>query len=270
MSDDPTKDPVIEVPVAVVDPVQPVKPVDDYFTKEQVEKLLGDVRKQEKDKLYPQIESLKERSKAMQDELAKVRETTQAQLEAEQAKKFKEAEELEAKRREEADVRALLEEERAARVREREEQEKSLQAQLQAMRDEREAEKAILEREKRHLGLLDYRNRRLSEERENDTIDPRFYDYIHGDSEEDIENQINLAKAKTEEIAQEFARASQGRPAPKGVSPVSPITGPSDMISGGTKRYSAEDIKNMSWSEYEKVRPSLLQVAKPSDRGMFG
>jgi len=259
-------EPVIEVPI----PEPPAAPLtadpDNYFTKEAVEELLGKVRKEEKDKLYPQMESLKTRSKEMEDELRRVRESNEAAVAADKAKLDKEAAELEKKRREEADLRTLLEEERQRR----EQQEQSWQQQLQALKDEQAAKEATLEKERQFLGLLDYRNRRLNEERENDTIDPRLYDYIQGNSEQEIEQAIEMAKAKTQELFEEFAKAQSGRPAPRGVSPVSPITGPSDMIAGGTKRYSPEDIRNMPWSEYEKVRPFLLNVAKPSDRSGLG
>jgi hypothetical protein len=247
-------------------PEPPAPPQEDYFSKDQVNELLGKIRKEEKDKLYPRLSEMQERAKAMEEELRKVREANEATLKSEQEKREKEEAELARKHREEADLRSLLDEERLRR----EQQESEWQQQLQALKDEQALEKATLAKERQYLALSDYRSQRLAQERENDTIDPRLFDYIHGDSEEEIEQAITVAKAKTDEMFQEFAAAQSQRPAPRGVNPYSsPVTGPSDMITGGTKTFTSEDLKNMSMSEYQKYRASLLGAAKPQNRGLF-
>lgn len=253
----------VEVPA---EPERPVGQGDDFFTKAQVEEMLGKVRKEEKDKLYPQMSKWQEQAKTMEEELRRIRESNEAAQQAEQARLEKEKADAERQHREEADLRTLLDEERARR----EQQETDWQNQLQALRDEQAVKEAALEKERYYLSLQDYRNRKLAEERENDTIDPRLVDYIQGDSEEEIDASIAMAKQKTEELFQEFAAAQARRPAPRGVYPTSPITGPSDMITGGTKTFTPDDIKNMSMTEFAKYRSSLLNVARPQDRGILG
>ena len=116
------------------------------------------VREQEKSKLYPQIDSLKE-------EINLLKKDREAQL-AEAAAIAKEKEEAARKLAEsEMDVRALLEK-----------KEQEWTAQLEEIRQEGARKDALLERERQYAELTAYRNRRLAEEQDN--IMPELVDLI--------------------------------------------------------------------------------------------
>jgi len=137
-----------DVPVATETKVTPVKTellTDKAYTEEDLKR----VREQEKSKLYPQIDSLKEELNILKKE----REERLSQMEAEKAAAEEEARK---KAESEMDVRQLLE------VKEQEWAQK-----LEAERLERERAFTLLERERQYAELTEYRNRRLEEERDN-------------------------------------------------------------------------------------------------------
>src|SRR5271167_2712270 len=66
---------------------------DRFFSKEQVDEMLNNARKQEKEKLYPTIESTDNRAKALELELKELRKTVKGveQLEADRQKAIEDA-----------------------------------------------------------------------------------------------------------------------------------------------------------------------------------
>jgi len=212
---------------------------------------LHKVREQEKSKLYPQIESLKE-------ELNSLKQERESRLEEEA--RLKAEAEAEAKRRaeEEMDVRQLLnakEQEWADR--------------LEAERKERETAFALLERERQFNEIQTYRNARLEEERDN--IMPELLDLISGNTPEEIEESIAGLKVRSSRILESAQQAmSSARREMTGSRVTSPPSGPLDTNSE-QQTFTAEQIAAMSVSEYAKYRGKLLgQAASDRGKGLFG
>jgi len=224
-----------------------LEPVVKNYTEEDLRK----VREQEKSKLYPQIESLKE-------ELNSLKQDRESRLE-EEARLRAEAE-AEAKRRaeEEMDVRELLtakEQEWAER--------------LETERQERETAFALLDRERQFNEIQNYRSARLEEERDN--IIPELLDLISGNTAEEIEESIAGLKGRSSRILESAQQAmSSARREMTGSRVTSPPSGPLDTNSE-QQTFTAEQIAAMSVSEYAKYRGKLLgQAASERGKGLFG
>lgn len=217
-----------------------------FYTEEDLAK----VRSQEKNKLYPEIDKLKEEL----DSIKKIREEElalkQAAVEAEAAaKKQKEEENLE--------VRDLL------KVKEQEWTE-----QLERERQERERAFALLEREKSFTEIQNYRQTRLEQEREN--IIPELVDLITGESPEQIEQSIQGLKDRSSRILESAQQAMQAaRRDMTGTRVTTPPAGPMD-IETGNRQFTAEDISSMSLNDYAKYRSQLLSPrAQGGSKGLF-
>lgn len=217
---------------------------------------LARARAQEKEKLYPQVEKLKEelsllkqREAEREAEEAKRREERKKR-EAELAKKKKEEEEAELSAKEllirkEQELLALVEQERA----------------------ERERALALLEQERKLQQLMQYRQQRLEQERDN--IIPELLDLIQGDSENEIEQSISALKEKSARIFESVAQAGvQTRKDMVGARVTVPASGPLDNDSE-QRMYSPDDISNMSLADYAKNRAKLLGTGNNSGQGLF-
>ena len=218
---------------------------------------LAKARAQEKEKLYPQVEKLKE-------ELALLKQQ-QAERDAEEAKRKEERKKREA----EAAKKKKDEEEAALEVRELlKKKEEEWQAQLESERLEREKAFALLDQERRFQQLMNYRSMRLEQEREN--IIPELIDMISGNSEDEIEQSIAGLKAKSAKILEAVSQAGvQNRKEMVGTRVTVPASGPLDNDSE-QRTYSPDDITNMSMADYAKNRAKLLGAGNNSGQGLFG
>ena len=223
-----------------------------FYTEED----LARVRTQEKDKLYPQINSLKEEL----DTIKREKEEESARKLAEQtALDAKLAEEAKFKKEEELELRDLL------KVKESEWNE-----QLERERNERERAFALLDREKTFAEIQNYRTSRLEAERDN--IIPELVDMINGNSIDEIEQSIQGLKAKSSSILDAAQQAMQAARRDMTGTRVTtpPNAGPLD-IETGTRQFTAQDIESMSLAEYAKYRDSLLSpTAQGRSNGLFG
>jgi hypothetical protein len=217
---------------------------------------LARVRSQEKDKLYPQIENLKEQldsiKREREDELA-------AKAAEKEALEAQFAEEAKRKQEEELELRDLL------KVKETEWTE-----QLERERHERERAFALLEREKTFAEIQSYRNQRVNEESEN--ILPELIELISGETVDEIEFSIQGLKAKSSSIMDNVQQATQAARRDMTGTRVTtpPNAGPLD-IETGNRQFTAEDINNMSLSDYAKYRSQLLSPkAQGNTKGFFG
>ena len=255
---EPAVEPVSET-VTIPVPVEPepVEPPVKTFTIEDIEK----ARKEERDKLYPQLENLK----TLKDE---VRSLTQKQ-EEEEAKRQKaiddaEAARLEAERKaaeEEMSAKELVEKTRA-----------EFEARLAEAEREREIERAATAKEREFLELRSFTIDLVNQAKSENRIAPELADLVTGNTQEEVLASLELIEAKSAEIAQNIKAAGlAARASMPGVSPAGRgATGPLDEAPG-TKTYSVEDLKNMPMSEYAKVRQGLLgSAAAPNNRGMLG
>lgn len=246
----------VDAPETAVDSsleVETTEVASSFFTAEDIAK----ARAQEKEKLYPQVEKLKEeltllkqREAEREAEESKRREERKKR-EAEAAKKKKEEEEAQ------LEVRQLLQK-----------KEEEWQAQLETERQEREKAFALLEQERRFQSLMNYRSMRLEQERDN--IIPELIDMIQGNSEDEIEQSISALKDKSAKIFDSVAQAGvQSRKDMVGARVTVPASGPLDNDSE-QRSYSPNDISNMSMADYAKNRTKLLGSGNNSGQGLFG
>jgi hypothetical protein len=236
----------------------PAVPQNEAITEQKINELLEKVRKEEKDKLYPQIEA----QKTQLDELIREREERIASAEEQRL-----AAELEQQRlaNEELSTRQLFEQYKSEQ-----------ELRFEQLEQERAFERSVHEKDLEFQRLRDYRLRRLNEESEN--IDPRFPDYIVGNTEEEIENSIAIAVQKTNEIAEEVMahfgqQQQQQRVAPLPVSGMPPTGLPGEgMGDGKTLVFSPDDIRGMSMTEYSKYRDQLTGAAstRVREQGLYG
>ena len=217
-----------------------------FYTDEDLAK----VRSQEKDKLYPQIESLKEELNSLRKEKEEeaARRNANAQAEAERAK----AEALS-----ELDSKSYAD----ARLSE-------LQEQLERERQERERAFALLEREKTYADLQAYRQQVIEQEREN--IIPQLVDFIQGNSREELAESVERLKERSASILESAQSAMQNaRKEMKGTSISAPPAGPLETNSE-QRSLTPQEIAAMSMNDYAKYRDRLMSDnARGKSRGMF-
>lgn len=224
------------------------------FTAEDIEK----ARKQEKDKLYDSLETMK-------GELASLRKQQadeQASREAE-AKRLNEAKAAadKAQAEEELSVRELLAQREA-----------EFAQQIAAERAEREKSMELLRLEQEFSVLQQYRADRLAQEAEN--ILPELIDLVaQGPTAEKIEESIASLIDRSGRILQMATQGQQAaRAAMPGVSVTSPPVGPAE-INSENQQISLQDLQAMSMADYMKNRDKLLPAAsaqRRSNSGLFG
>jgi hypothetical protein len=218
-----------------------------FYTEED----LARVRSQEKEKLYPQIDKLKEELDAVKRE-----------REAELAAKAEEAAAQEAARKaaieDETDVRELL------RLKETE-----FNEQLERERQERERAFALLEREKAFADLQNYRVNRLEQEREN--IAPELLDLVTGNTQEELDASIEDLKGRSARIVESMQAATQNaRKEMVGTRVTTPPAGPLETNSDD-RQFTAAELAAMPMNEYAKIRDRLMsESARGKSRGLFG
>lgn len=238
-----------DVPAATETKAEPV--MSEVNEKTYTEVDLKRVREQEKSKLYPQIDSLKEELTLLKKE----REERLAEAERQKAEA-----EADAKRKAESemDVRQLLEA-----------KEKEWQQKLEEERLERERTFALLQRERQYAEITEYRNRRLEEERDN--IIPELVDLISGNNPEEIEQSITGLRERSSRILESAQTAMQNaRKEMTGSRVTAPPTGPMDT-NLEQNQLTAEQISAMSVTEYAKHRSKLLgKAANDRNKGIFG
>jgi ElaB/YqjD/DUF883 family membrane-anchored ribosome-binding protein len=239
-----------DVPVAtdaVATPVREQALTDKAYSEDDLKR----VREQEKSKLYPQIDSLKE-------ELNVLKKEREERL-AEAATRAAEAE-AEAKKKAEADmdVRQLLEA-----------KELEWAQKLEVERGERERAFTLLERERQYAELTEYRTRRLEDERDN--IMPELVDLISGSTPDEIEQSITGLRERSSRILESAQSAMQNaRKEMTGSRVTAPPSGPMDT-NMEQNSFTAEQIAAMSVTEYAKYRGKLLgKSASDRGKGIFG
>jgi hypothetical protein len=250
-------------PPAVVEPPQPViqipkeKPTpqeqaqaDLVFTKDDIEK----ARKEEKDKLYGRLQ-------AMEAEIAETRKEREERLAAEEA----------ARQEAEAAARRAAEEEMSAKelieAKDREWSEKI--ARLEA---EREEERRVFEMERQFQELERYRVQALAAAEDEIMPELRGPEDIRGNTPEEIDAAIALAKDKTARIlANVQAVQQQARQAQRGVSVTAPPVGPMENDTN-YQTLTADDIRNMDMDTYRQNREKILGALghQTKNQGLYG
>jgi hypothetical protein len=218
-----------------------------FYTEED----LARVRSQEKSKLYPEIDSLKEELNSLRKE-----------KEEEAARRSADAEAEAARIREEALAELDSKSYADARLSE-------LQEQLERERVERERAFALLEREKTFADLQAYRQEILEQERQN--IIPELVDLIAGNTREEIQSSVEGLKERSARILESAQSAMQNaRKEMTGTRATLPPAGPLETNSE-QRNLTAEEIQSMSMNDYAKYRSRLLSPsAQGKSQGLFG
>jgi len=242
LADVPTPTETLTTPVAKAE-----APATSNYTEEDLKR----VREQEKSKLYPQIDSLKE-------ELTSLKKEREERLAEEAARRAEAEAEAKKKAESEMDVRSLLEA-----------KEQEWSQKLEAERLERERAFTLLDRERQYAELNEYRTRRLSEEQDN--IMPELLDLISGNNPDEIESSITGLRERSSRILESAQSAMQNaRKEMTGSRVTAPPTGPMDT-NMEQQQFTAEQIAAMSVTEYAKYRGKLLgNAASNRNKGIFG
>jgi DNA repair exonuclease SbcCD ATPase subunit len=237
-------------PLTISTPVEPVLTTSSGYTADDIAK----AREQEKAKLYPQLEKMKEElaaAKKTVEELAAEKEKERLALEeaARRAQQAKEEEELSFK-----DLLKKKEEE--------------FNSKIEQERLERERTLALLDQERKFQELLNYRANRIEQERDN--IVPELIDLVQGSSPEEIEQSIATLKDKSARIIESAQAAMQNARAQlAGTRVTMPAAGPLDNDSEN-QSYTPDSIRDMSLADYAKQRARLLgNSANSRGQGLF-
>lgn len=249
------------VPPAIVENPTTTPPVpsgtDRFFSQEQVNEMIENARKQEKDKLYPTISKADERAAAMDAELKELR-TFQKKQEKAEADRLKAVEDAQrAKEEAEMSAKDII----AKR-------DLDFNARIEQIQRENEQRIALMEQEVKFNQLQAYIQRRLSEE--SNAIVPELMDFVAGNTPEEVEASIEVLKVKSAAIADAArgARTQQQRQMP-GVAPSSgPNVGVTPLDMPGDRQISAEDIRGMSMQEFAQLRKKI-NMPSGSGRGLF-
>jgi hypothetical protein len=253
----------VEAVMAMQDEAAKVKgqPQGKTFTEDEVE----NIRKQEKDKLYKKMEESERRVKVLEEQLTVISSEREKAIKEAEERAKKEAEAIRQREIEELSVKDLLlkkEDEFNQRINDVEAQ---WRARLEEIEKDRQAQAALLEKERRHQELQNYIARRANDEQE--YIIPELLPLIGGSSEEEVELSISKYREASSAILDSIQKASaqqQGRL--KGAGVTAPPVGPMETQME-QQTLTAEDIRNMSMEQYQKMRERLLNAR--SSRGRF-
>ena len=240
---------IVQVPTPAPEPAK-------GLTMEEVMERVEAARKEEKDKLYPELEATKAQVATLSQDLeARKAAEEEAQRQAAEAERLR----IEAEMSTEERISARLAE---------------TNQELSSMRQSWEMSEALRQKESQMFNLESYRNRRISEETSAGTVSPDLADFIRGNTEAEIESSIELVRTKTAAILADFANSQRPPPPRVGI----PITGgptlDADHLSGQaqTRQVTAEDIRNMTMEEYEASRGVLHNALREgiSQSGVYG
>lgn len=229
-------------PVQIVEEQPQDQPQQGQFTAEDVER----IRREEKDKLYGEITSMKEQMAKLNAEREEREKAEREAIEAAEAERRKTEEEA-------MEAKELLERRNA----EWEERFNSLQSEI-AQRD------AILEQERRFQELESYKQALLEQEAE--YIMPELRDLVAGNNEEEIAASVAELKERTAIIMANMTEAAtQQRQAMRGASPTAPPVGPMENLSTN-QTLTPQDIATMDMETYRKHRAQLIPAASEAYR----
>lgn len=212
---------------------------------------LNRVRQQEKDKLYGEIERLKNENKSLADQ-AKAVADAEAAARAEAAEAARKAAEAS------GDIASIQEQMRA-----------EFEARLAEEKAQREAALALLNREREFSELEAYRQQAVAAAQ--DDIIPDLLPMISGNTQEEIDASIARLKETSASILEGVSAAAQAqRQQMPGTRVTAPAAGPLET-NPDNQTFSPEQIANMSFTDYVKNRTRLLgQAAQNRSGGLFG
>lgn len=229
-----------------------------FFTAEDIER----ARQQERDKLYGRITRSDERFRTLEEEVTSLRQAAQERAAAEQQAREEAAETLRRKQEDELSARQLIEQ-----------REREWQDRFSKFQQEQEIARVAYEKDKQHLALKNYIERRAREEMANELIGDELIDFINGNNEEEVEASILILRDKTKRIldgireGQQQARAGmqgvQGTGAP-------PAGGPLDNLSAPSQReMTLEELRAIPPSQWGNYRGQFGLTGSDSNQGLY-
>jgi len=222
-----------------------------FYTEEDLAK----VRTQEKDKLYPVVEQLKNEVASLKKDKEEKAARKAAEIDAKAAEK---AEKDKAKLIEDLDAKDLIKLTTD-----------ELREQLERERSERERAFALLEQERTYAELQNYKQNLIEQEREN--IIPELVDLVSGNTQDEVSASLESLKARSAKILESAQAAMQNaRKEMRGTSATLPAAGPLET-NMDSRQFTAQDIASMSMNDYAKVRDKLMSdAARGKSRGLLG
>lgn len=208
------------------------------FTADQLEA----ARRQEKDKLYPQLQEAQTRLGELERERD---ERLRLEQEARDAADLAERQAAQA----DMDAKQLIE----AKSREWEAERDELRRQI-------ETTNAVITRERTHSELQSHRFAVMQAAQED--ILPQFIDLVTGNSIDEINASAEMLKQKSASVLADMNAVTQtARQGMQGTTATAPSTGPLDTVTS-QQTFSPDDIANMDEATYAKYRNQLLPAAR--------
>jgi len=226
-----------------------------FYTEEDLAK----VRSQEKSKLYPEIEQLKNEVLSLKKEREeKAAEKAARKAEEEAAKAAKKETKQREKLEEELEAKDLI------KLTAQE-----LKEQLERERQETQRAFALLERERSFAELQSFKQNLIEQERDN--VMPQLLKYLQGDTPEELVSSLEDLKAQTASIFEDAMQAQQAqRQSMVGTRATLPPAGALE-VNSENRQFTAEDISAMPMNEYAKYRSRLLSpAAQGKTSGILG
>lgn len=221
------------------------------FTEEDI----AAARKQEKDKLYRQLEERDQVLAELKSDLAKRQQAEQ-----------EERERLQAEQASQDEARRKAEEERMSWQERLAKQEEEFNSKFAALEEERATQAALQEKERQLAELEQYRQNAIQNAQED--IVPELLDLVAGNTAEEIDASVESLKERSNRIFESVTAARQEQQRQQvGTRVTSPGVGPME-INTENRQYSAADIAAMPMNEWAQVRQGLVG-SNPSNRGMF-
>lgn len=231
------------------------------FTEDDVES----IRKQEKDKMYKRLEESDTRTKILEEQLKVISGEREVSIKKAEEATAKESTIRKQREFEELSAKELLLKQETEFTKKINDVEAEWQGRLAEIEADRQTQSALLDKERRHQELQNYINRRMKEEQE--FIIPQLLPLIRGSSEEEIELWISQYKDASSAILENVQRVqSESQTRFKAVGVTSPPVGPMETQME-QQTLTAEDIRNMSMEQYQKMREKILNAR--SSKGRF-
>ena len=216
---------------------------------------IAKARQQEKDKLYPELQTMKE-------QLAELKKERDAKLEAEKKAREEAEAALKAQQEEEMSAKQLLEAQKA-----------EWENRFAQIEQEREQERQVLQMERAFQELQTYKAQAFAANAED--IIPQLAEELSAtnhSSREEVDAHIARLKATSQSIIENMqAAVQQQRAGMRGTSVTTPPAGPLDTYSGNDPALEAAANGTLTFEDYVKNRDKLLPaVSQMRNGGLYG
>lgn len=216
---------------------------------------IAKARQQEKDKLYPELQTMKE-------QLAELKKARDEKLEEERKAREKAEADLKAERENEMSAKELLEAQKA-----------EWEAKFAQIQQEREQERQVMEMERAYQELQGYKTQALAAAQ--DDIIPQLAEELRAanhTSREEVDAHIARLTATSQSIIENMqAAVQQQRAGMRGAAVTSPAPVTTDNYSANDPALEAAANGSLKFEDYVKNRDKLLSAASQMrNSGLYG